>query len=214
MSNECLAQRAHNKQNPMLQISLLLIVTFLSASNIIQAVPDKNRGWSAGVYRGLIIGTSTRADMLRVLGKPLSSGPTEGQGPPKPIIWNDYGMIKGEISGQLAVEVDSRTNRIVTISISPEKMSKEEAIKYFGNDYVLIDYEFCPGQSLDADVGLVYENPRGTEIDYLEYRSRGIAIHLDYQGNVNGIYYLDKPLGLASKADCKRALEKSKSRRR
>jgi hypothetical protein len=177
-------------------------------------VSDNNRGWRAAIYRGLKIGTSKRANMLRVLGKPLSSTLSADQDPPKPIIWNDYGMLKGELSGQLAVEVDSRNNRIVTISISPEKMSKEEAIKYFGNDYAPMGYEFCPGQSPDVDVGLVYENLKSTGIEYLEYRSRGIAIHLDYQGNVNAIYYLYQPLGLASKAECKETLKQPKSRKR
>ena len=192
----------------MQQISLALFIvahTILSV-NPLQAGPDKKRGWRPATYRGLTIGKSTRADMLWILGKPLSSGPSADQDPPKPIIWNDYGMIKGELPGRLAVEVDSRNDRIVSISIAPEQMSKEDAIRYFGKEYLLMGYEFCPSQSLDADVGLVYEDPKSSSIDYLEYRSRGIAIHLDYQGNVNAIYYVYEPIGLASKAECKRAV--------
>jgi len=185
-----------------------------SANPYLQTAPGKNRGWRPATYRGLTIGRSTRTDMLRILGRPLSSGPSADQDPPAPIIWNDYGMIKGELSGQLAVEVNSRNDLIVSISISPEHMSKEDAIRYFGNDYLLMGYEFCPDQSPDADGGLVYEDPKSSSIDYLEYRSRGIAIHLDYQGNVNAIYYVDEPIGLASKAECKRTVQKSKRRDR
>ena len=177
---------------------------------------DKNRGWRAATYRGLTIGKSTRADMLRVLGKPHSSGPSSDQEPPYPIIWNDYGTIEGDLSGRLAVEIDSRNNRIIGISISPNNMPKEEAIRYFGKDYVAMDYEFCRGIPMDATVGPVYENPKSGNISYIEYRSRGIAIHLDYRGMVNAIYFVDSPMGLASERDCRKELEKfrRKGRRR
>lgn len=177
---------------------------------------DKNRGWRAATYRGFTIGKSTRADMLRILGKPRLSVPSADQEPPYPIIWNDYGMIAGELSGRLAVEVDSRNNRIVGISISPDNMSKEAAIKYFGNDYVAMDYEFCKGMPIDSTVGPVYENPKSGNISYIEYRSRGVAIHLDYRGMVNAVYFVDEPMGLASERDCKKEIEKfrRKSKRR
>jgi hypothetical protein len=173
-----------------------------------QTVRDKNRGWRPGSYRGLTVGKSTGADMLRVLGKPLSSTPSADQDPPEPIIWNDYGTIQVELPGRLGVELDSRNNRIVSISISPENMSKEEAIKYFGKNYILMGYEFCEGLPIDAEVGPVYENPKSSEIDYLEYRSKGIAIHLNYQGMVNTIYYVSAPMGLASRADCGKAVRR------
>jgi hypothetical protein len=173
-----------------------------------QTVRQKNRGWLPGSYRDLTVGKSTGADMRRVLGKPLSSGPSADQESPEPIIWNDYGMIQGEPSGRLAVEVDRLNNRIVSISISPEKMSKEQAIKHFGNNYRLIGYESCPGMPPDAEVWPIYESLTSHETDYLEYRSRGIAIHLGYQGNVNAIYYLSAPPGLASRADCRKAVRR------
>ena len=37
--------------------------------------------------------------------------------------------------------------------------------------------------------------------------SRGIAIHLNYQGLVNSIYYVSERIGLPSEAGCKKALE-------
>jgi hypothetical protein len=193
----------------------LLVQMFCSVTYFPQSTPGKrykNRGWRAATYRGLTIGKSGRADMLRVLGKPHSSVPSADQEPPYPIIWNDYGMIDGALSGRLAVEVDSRNNQIVGISISPENMSKEDAIKYFGNDYVAMDYEFCEGISEDEEVGPVYENPKSGNISYIEYRSRGIAIHLNYMGKVNAIYFVNKPIGLASKADCKREVAKMRKK--
>lgn len=168
----------------------------------------KNRGWRAAIYRGLTIGKSTGADMLRVLGKPLSSAPSADQDEPRPIIWHDYGMVKGELPGHLAVEVDSRNNRIVGISISPDSMSGEEAVKYFGGDYQRVGYTFCEGMPGDAEPWPVYEDPNSTDITYIVYRSRGIAIHLDYRGKVNAVYFVSEPMGLASKEDCRGEIER------
>ena len=196
----------------MYQSTLALLITaltFFSSGSGYQTSSSRNRGWRPGTYRGLTVGKSTRADMLRTLGPPLSSSPAADQDPPQPIIWNDYGTIHGDLSGQLAVEVDSRDNKIVSISVAPKHMSKADAIKYFGKDYSLMGYESCPGQAPEADVGFVYENPKSADIDYLEYRARGIAIHLDYQGNVDAIYFVNEPIGLGSKAECKRVTQRS-----
>lgn len=191
----------------MHQILLSLILLIQPATDFSSSQHTaSDRIWRNATYRGLVVGKSTRADMLRVLGKPLSSVPSADQDPPYPIIWNDYGRITGEVSGTLAVEVDKRTNRIVSISISPDRMTKAEAIALFGEHYLLMGYEFCEGVPFDAVVGPVYENPKSTNLDYLEYRAKGIAIHLNYEGLVNAIYYISKPMGLASKSGCKKAL--------
>jgi hypothetical protein len=190
-------------------LPLLIFACVLSIVYPSQTLRDKNRGWQPGTYRGLTVGKSTGADMVRILGKPLSSTPSADQDPPEPIIWNDYGTIQGDLPGSLAVEVDSRNHRITSISISPERMSKEQAIKHFGNDYRLIGYQSCPGMPLGAEVWPVYEDPNGSEKSYLEYLSKGIAIHLDYQGNVNAVYYVSEPIGLASRAHCRKAVRGS-----
>ncbi len=191
--------------------AFILLTLLFSAFTPFQSAPnraDKDRGWRAATYRGLTIGKSTRADMLRVLGKPLSSAPSADQDEPQPIIWNDYGMVKGQLFGNLAVEVNSRNNRIVGISISPGDMSGEEAIKYFGDGYQRVGYTFCEGISGDAESGPVYENPNSSDITYIVYRSRGIAIHLDYRGKVNAVYFVSGPMGLASKEDCRGEIER------
>jgi hypothetical protein len=193
-------------------VALLLI---LSVALVVSAqTPDKNRGWRPGTYRGLTVGKSTRRDMFRVLGKPKETGPLADQEPPYPIVWNGYGTLTGELSGHLSVTFDRRTDRIVGISIAPENMSKEQAIKIFGDDYTMMGYEFCPDESLGATVGTVYENPKDTESKFLEYRPRGIYIHINYLGNVNSIEFVDGPIGLASFSDCKKVVSKARSRGR
>ncbi len=162
-----------------------------------------NRGWCAATYRGLTVGQSTYADMVRVFGKPRSSGASADQDEPKNIIWHDYGKIKGDLSGRLGIETDKRTNKVVSISIAPDNMSKDEAIKFFGQDYIAMGYDFCEGFENETAVPS-YENPKSSETSYIEYRSRGIAIHVDYRGEVNSIYFVAEPMGLASKDDCKK----------
>jgi len=193
----------------MRQILFSLIV-LIQTTNVFSSSPQavRDRVWRKATYRGLTVGKSTRADMLRVLGKPLPSSPSADQHPPYPIIWNDYGRITGEVSGTLAVEVDRRNNRIVSISVSPDRMTKDEAIRLFGDNYLLMGYEFCKDLPPDAVVGPVYENPKSSQIDYLEYRSKGVAIHLDREGIVNAIYYVSGPIGLTSPAGCKKALDR------
>jgi hypothetical protein len=93
-------------------------------------------------------------------------------------------------------------------------MSKEEAIMHFGNDYTLMGYQFCEGLPPEAESGPVYEDPESAEIDYIEYRSRGIAIHFDYQGKVSEINFVSEPVGLASKAACKKELESYRKKNR
>jgi len=187
---------------------VILLLTFILGATVYfsqraDADCKPNRGWCAGTYRGLTIGQSTRADMVRVLGKPLSSGFSADQDEPKNIIWHDYGKITGDLSGRLGVETDKRTDKIVSVSIAPDDMTKEDAIKYFGQDYKLMGYEFCEGFEDETAVP-VYENPKATQLNNIEYRARGISISIGFRGRVNEIYFVAEPTGLASKDDCKK----------
>lgn len=204
-----------NRENRMYQIFVAIIVLVVSgtvspSTSAARHSVVQDRSWHAATYRGLTIGKSSRADMLGVFGTPTYSGPSADQDEPQPIIWNDYGVITGELSGRLAVEVDSRSNLIVGITITPEHMSRNEAIAYFGNDYVSMGYEFCPGFE-NEEVAPLYENPNSSTIDYMEYRTRGIAIRLNDRGNVTEIYFVSEPFGLASKEDCKTEINRQEA---
>ena len=79
-------------------IACILLPQLLAAIISPQSSPNrggKDHGWRAATYRGLTIGKSTRADMLRILGKPFSSLASTDQDEPRTIIWNDYGVIQG-----------------------------------------------------------------------------------------------------------------------
>jgi len=162
-------------------------------------------GWCAADYRGLVIGKATRVDMLRVLGAPSDSGPpTDAQNTEE---WNEY-EVAGELRGKLTVIVNKRSGIIMGIDFYPEKLTKQEAIKHFGNDFVITRYDFDSCLSKDSgESAPLYESPDGA-VEVVEYRKRGIAVGINYQGKVNQIQYVGKPIGAPS-SKCKRSITDS-----
>ena len=180
----------------------LLIQSMLAlqwSSGPLQKQVENNRTWQAATYRGLTIGKSKRADVLRVLGEPQRQDTPVGQSPkdPNPEVWYVY---KGaaEFLGDLTVVIEKRTGVVARIDLSPEDLSKADAIKHFGPDYILTRYAFdeCLG---DEESAPIYESPTGQLLE-IEYRQRGIAVSVNEAGKVNTISFVSKPLGaLASK---------------
>jgi hypothetical protein len=161
----------------------------------------RENAWRPAVYRGLVLGKSKRADMLRVFSKPKWSGPPldELKNDPNPETWNEYDG-GGEFAGKVTVVVNRHSGMISRIYLYPENLSKTEAVKHFGNDYVLTKYGFdsCLG---DEESAPLYESPEGV-IRFIEYRSRGIAIAPDYQDKIKEIDYVSGPIG-APASKCK-----------
>lgn len=193
-----------------LSISLLLPCHWSSTSPsqakqaVLQKVtnrPVNNRVWRAANYRGLIIGKSTRLDMLQLLGEPKSVDNPPGQtlADEHPEVWYVYDN-SGKFGGDLFVAVHERTNIILAIYLRPKELKREEAVKYFGPDFIVTRYAFddCLG---DEESAPLYESESGPILE-VEYRHRGIAIAVDYEGRVNTISYVSKPLG-TKKSQCK-----------
>jgi hypothetical protein len=150
--------------------------------------------WRPGAYRGLKMGKSSRADVLRVLGEPKRVD-TPADQPPNDLhseVWYVYDG-GGEFPGELTVVIDKRTDVLLGIDLSPDNLAKEDAVKHFGPDYILTRYDFdeCLGNEESAPL---YESPNGSLLE-VEYRQRGIAISLDDDGKVNTISYVSKPIG-------------------
>lgn len=148
----------------------------------------------AGTYLGLTAGKSTRADVLRVLGEPkrLETPADQTLEEPNPEVWYVYDN-GGEFAGELTVVIDKRTDVVLGINLNPDSLSKEEAVKHFGPDYILTRYNFddCLGNEESAPL---YESANGPLLE-VEYRHRGIAISLTKDGKVNTISYVGKPIG-------------------
>jgi hypothetical protein len=159
-----------------------------------------NREWRAASYRGLRMGKSTRAEMLRVFGKPKTSEVFDEK-ESKSEVWYHY-IGTWEFPGRLTIITEKRTGVISAIDLHPTALSREEVIKHFGNDYIVTRYDFdlCLG---DEESAPLYESPNGSVI-YIEYRERGIAVAVDEAGKVNEITYISEPIGAPS-SKCKKS---------
>jgi hypothetical protein len=157
-----------------------------------------SREWRPATYLGLTVGKSTYEDALRVLGDPRSTVVSEGDEPDTEV-WHHYEGV-GELPGKLIVGVDAKTKVIERFILSPESLTKDDAIRHFGRDYVITRYDFDTCLR-EGDGAPLYESPNGAVTD-LEYRERGISISLNYDNKVNHIEYVSKPTGAAS-SKCK-----------
>ncbi len=177
---------------------------------LVRAALSKQSGreWRAASYRGLTVGKSTRADMIRVFGRPKRVDIPEGQRrtDPHQQLWYIYDGV-GEFPGEFTVMIDKRSRKIVEMDLSPKNLTKEEAIRHFGDDYVITRYSFCAGFE-EEDAAPIYESPNGA-LTYIEYREHGIALGLDYMNNVDQILYIRKPLGFTSQSGCRRERQRT-----
>lgn len=156
--------------------------------------------WRPARYRGLTMGKSREADLLRILGKQKWSEAFDENGSDAEV-WHHY-EAEGEFSGELVFAIDKSSRVILNLSLYPKNLSKEEAIKHFGNDYVVTRYDFddCLG---DEESAPLYESQNGSVIK-VEYRHRGIAIAVTKSGRVDDITYVSKPMGAVT-SKCKEA---------
>ena len=160
---------------------------------------QREREWRPANFRGLIVGKSKRVDMLRVLGKPAGSTPFDDELSKVSGVLYEFKSDR-EIPGVIVVSVDKRSDVILNVELEPQGWTKEQAIKYFGEDYVITRYGFddCLG---DGESAPLYEAPDGP-ITKLEYRDRGIAIALNDEGKVDFIAFVSQPVG-APTSRCK-----------
>lgn len=161
-----------------------------------------NPQWNAATYRGLTMGRSTENDMIQILGQPKWWELLD-ENKSQPERWFHYDS-GADFPGELVVNIDTRSRVILRMTLHPKDLSAQEAIKRFGENYVVTRYEFCPGFD-EEDSGPIYENPSG-QFRYIEYRKRGIALLVGDNDKVDYILYVSAPIGTTS-SKCKKASE-------
>jgi hypothetical protein len=192
-------------------MTLILILALLVSQGL--ATGNAGRKWGAGNLRGLIVGKSKRADMLRRFGKPkwTQTKPEDEDEreerdkdrdrhkESRRVTWNNYDGI-GEFPGATNIATDTRSSVVTRIDFFPEKLTKDQAIAHFGVGYIITRYDIDECLS-DEEHQSFYESPKGSFLS-LEYRARGIAIAIDDHDFVNKIRYVNGPIG-STKSKCK-----------
>lgn len=145
--------------------------------------------WTPANFRGLIVGSSGRADAMRVLGPPDTRFvfPTEG------LIYKG----RGDHRGDLLVSLD-RSGRIREIQESfPVALPRTEIYKELGRDALTAHYSQakCAG-------GVLYRDPAGP-IELTLYPARGIYLWPDQFGyDFAAIHYAARQPGASRTPPC------------
>ena len=168
------------------------------------------RQWKAATYRSITIGKSTAKELFQKWGKPESTGNWDWDNPKKPkhLLYN-YDIKEG-LAGRAQVDVETKTGKVISITLSPDELSMKQAVELFGSEYIETRYKFCNCDF--GDGAPIFESPDGHLI-YIEYRGRGIAMFAGYKGLVNSIQFVDRPVGLKSSQECEKIPECRPKRR-
>jgi hypothetical protein len=138
------------------------------------------------------------------MGTPKWSGHWEWDNPTDPkFLLYDYDAQEG-LRGKIRVEAETKTGKVTSIEISPDELFLNEATELFGKDFIDTRYKFC-----ECDLGdgaPIYESPDGN-LRHIEYRSRGIAMSVNYEERITSIEFVDKPIGFKSSKECEQIPE-------
>lgn len=162
--------------------------------------------WKAAEFKGLHLGSSSKKDVLKVLGTPDWEGLPEGssEGSDFPEWWMEYDSVPELNSkGKLTVILDERREIVLGVIFYPLGLTKSEIVESFGEKFVITRYSFEPCDEEQGGVARLYESNQG-QVMFLEYRSRGIAVSFDSLDakSVRAVEYVSKPVG-SVKSRCK-----------
>ena len=179
----------------------LLLIFSLVLSTALASQPQPRRQWHAATYRGIRIGKSRLADVLRAWGKPKWSRTSkpEGNEESRPVTWTNYERV-GEFPGPTTVVSDKRNGVVTRINFYPNRLTKEQAVAHFGANYIVTRYAFDSCFD-EEEAEAIYESPDGP-VTEVEYRGRGIAISVGQNDLVTMISYVGGPVGSA-KSRCR-----------
>ena len=111
-----------------MKLILILGLILSQAPGGRQSAANSNRRWHAAIFRGMTVGKSKRADMLRLLGEPKWSRNTPGEDEEHGTTWNHYERI-GEFPGLTNVANDSVTGTITRIEFYPDRLTRRKPLR-------------------------------------------------------------------------------------
>jgi hypothetical protein len=170
-------------------MNLLLHLVFLAFPSIGTRAAQGSthpRIWAPAVYHGLVVGKSTRGEVLKTLGKPTSKGIVADSNTP----YIGYG-VTDPVPGTLMVIISRGVLRKMYLYPKPHVTIKD-AIAKFGPDYQIARYSI-DGCLTQGGIAPMYEDPEG-QFEQIEYRLRAIALNQD-GGVVDTIMFVAEPFG-------------------
>ncbi len=174
-----------------MKILNVILATSLLATAPYRAGPQAPalNSWSAAKYHGLTVGTSTRVDVLRILGRPNYVGREEDTGTPIMTY-----VVVDPMPGTLVVYMNKGILDGMRLDLK-KSLRKDDIIRLFGHDYVVVHYaaDDCLDEGGSAPI---YQSSSGP-FKYMEYRDRGMAAGFacDDDQKVDAITFTYKPLG-------------------
>jgi hypothetical protein len=132
------------------------------------------------------MGKSTRAEVIKALGKPIWNGKEEGTGVPM----MSY-EVNDPLPGTLFVYTTKGILEEMKLSLK-KKINQNDIIHLFGSNYIFVRYDTdeCLG---DAESVPIYQSTNGP-IKTMQYRSLGVVADYDYNEDdtVYAIRYIYK----------------------
>jgi hypothetical protein len=168
------------------------LMSALMLLTLVASAPQPGRQWRPATFRGITVGKSKVANMLRIWGQPKWSRTSKRDEDQVQVTWTNYEKA-GEFAGPTTVVSDTRTGVVTRINFYPERLTKEQAIAHFGKGYIVTRYAFDSCRD-EEDSEPIYESPNGPLIS-VEYRARGIAISVGNNDMVTKISYVSGPIG-------------------
>jgi hypothetical protein len=137
-----------------MRILKAMLVMFL-ASMVLRSSAAQTpalKPWSAATYHGLTVGTSTRADVLKLLGKPNYVGREEDTGVPIMTY-----LVADPVPGTLVVYIKKGILDGMRLDLN-KTLTKDDIIRFFGTHYVVVHY--ATDECIDTGgASPVYESP-------------------------------------------------------
>ena len=171
---------------------------------------QKRKEWQPATWRGLTVGTSTKADVLKLLGKPIRQDFAEPEDDSDDV-WYIYNDV-GDFPGQFTVQIDKVSGHVTAMRISmTQDVKKEVVLDLLGKDYEIVRSDACPGFE-ELDAAPFYRSSNGSAVN-IDYASLGISVSIDSKGNVYNVEYRKEPQWLLnSMEECRQELTKQRDK--
>lgn len=156
-------------------------------------VGGQNRKWRTGIYQGLIVGKSKRADVLRIFGKPHSKDYLEATEDGLAYDYPVY-MYKDVFGFEGTTNIVIYRGKVERIFLNPpyeKPILREKAVKMYGKDFIerANGLRLCP----TANELRNYHPENHRRYPYaLVYPDRGLVINIWENDRVTDIAFLKK----------------------